>query len=333
MEIHNNTNPRLDELFREARNEKPVMSMDEAEKIISSGNYTPAATPRGALIGMNNLIVVSGIIVSSFLAFMVLKVDRQDDYARFVPRVDKTVQSADVAKAQPAAEQLNNTEVAGASQNNSSEPEQNLNVASLLSQPKDKPANHFIASSSNVISTPSAVAPAKSEEAIASMKPADADVLPGEMNAKAVAEAAPNSELKVDYNNEDGDKVHLVLRGNEVSELSIADKKISPSDYNKYRKDIEMGRNILTGKSAEVNVNDDDANSLKLVNFFDKELRNDNILTDEVNYIFELSSTRLLIGGKKQSKDVFKKYLHLYEAKTGNKIVETSVYKFEKGAK
>ena len=35
MKIHKNTSPRLEKLFSEARNEKPVMKIDEAKKIVA----------------------------------------------------------------------------------------------------------------------------------------------------------------------------------------------------------------------------------------------------------------------------------------------------------
>src|SRR6185436_13933083 len=75
MEIHKNTNRQLNELFNEARHEKPVMDLKEVEKIISDGKFTPASSNKAFRIGINNLIVVSGILVSSFLAYMALKVD------------------------------------------------------------------------------------------------------------------------------------------------------------------------------------------------------------------------------------------------------------------
>src|SRR6187549_1294585 len=110
MEIHKTTNKELNDLFNEARQEKPVMDFKEVDQVIKDGKYTPSAGSRGFHIGMNNLIVVAGIVVSSFLAYMALKVDRGE-----LATVNATSAPEQVAGAS-APEQMNNIQQSGQQQ-------------------------------------------------------------------------------------------------------------------------------------------------------------------------------------------------------------------------
>jgi hypothetical protein len=47
MEIHKTTNKQLNDLFNEARQEKPVMNLKEVDQVIKDGKYTPSGGSRG----------------------------------------------------------------------------------------------------------------------------------------------------------------------------------------------------------------------------------------------------------------------------------------------
>src|SRR5437763_816994 len=81
MKVYKNdsiTPEKMNELLKEAQQEKPVMNLKEVENIIATKQYTPTFI-KPFRIGINTIIVGSGIIVSSFLAYMTLKVDKQNE--------------------------------------------------------------------------------------------------------------------------------------------------------------------------------------------------------------------------------------------------------------
>lgn len=305
MEIHKNTNKQLNDLLNEARHEKPVMNMKEVEGIINEGKYTPSGAGRGFHIGMNNLIVLAGIVVSSFLTYMALKVDKGDlmsappkansemVVAPSVNNTPKNILSSNSVVAEPAALPLANTSNSAAK-------------ASDRVQPKQNPST-LLASSKNIAAT---------------LKDSDEDM------SAPVAAKVPSGEYDITFNYA-GQDIKMKLVGDEVAEF-VVDGNVIPADqYGDFDDILAEGKNYLIGNTHA----ESEGSSLNLIKFFDGQLRADKILSNEVRYHFELSSSQLTIDGQPQSKDFFKKYKGLYESKTGKTITEGSVYKFERGAK
>ncbi len=305
MEIHKNTNKQMNDLLNEARHEKPVMNLMEVEGIIARGKYTPAGGGTGFHIGMNNLIVVCGIVVSSFLAYMALKVDKGDLVTSEISAQHKINSAAENnlsnAVLSPAVDQ---------SENIVSAPVTEKKEPAIKSADREMPVqnqNTLLASNKNMVASAS-----ESDEEIS---------IP-------VAAKIPSGEYVITFNYA-GQDIRMKLLGDEVSEFSVDGNPISSDQYNDFDDILSEGKNYLIGNTHAA----EGASSLNLIRFFDGQLRSDKILTKEVQYHFELTSSLLMINSEVQSDDIFKKYRKLYESKTGKSITEGSVYKFERGAR
>ena len=306
MEIHKTTNKQLNDLFNEARQEKPVMNLKEVDQVIKEGKYTPSAGSRGFHIGMNNLIVVCGIVVSSFLAYMALKVD-QGDLGNAIDPV-ATQQASETAVTHQPAITLNTESVPATDAVN---PAANQKEPALKSadrvQPKQNPATLLASADNKVIPSET-----KTDEIVET----------------PVAAKMPSGEYIITFNYT-GQDISMKLVGDEVSEFFVDGHSIPAEQYNDYEDIIAEGKNYLIGNTHS----EEGSSSLNLIKYFDAQLRADNILTNEVQYKFELSSSQLVVNDAVQTNEVFKKYKGLYESKTGKTITEGSSYKFERGAK
>jgi hypothetical protein len=303
MEIHKTTNKELNDLFNEARHEKPVMNIKEVDQVIKDGKYTPSGAGHGFHIGMNNLIVVCGIVVSSFLAYMALKVDQGDlGNTMNAPTTEVATEAPVSVQSNPLqlSESINTAPV-------TKDKKEPALKASARIQPKQNPAT-LVASADNNIVT--------------------ADNDNDEMIAAPVTAKMPSGEYLITFNYA-GQDISMKLIGDEVSEFFVDGHSIPAEQYNDYDDILAEGKNYLIGNTHE----EGNSSSLNLIKYFDAQLRADNILDSEVQYKFELSSSQLVVNGAVQSTDVFKKYKGLYESKTGKTITEGSVYKFERGAK
>jgi hypothetical protein len=77
MDTYKDGNQHLDDLFKEARAEKPLVSMEEVKNIIpSSPAAAGAAAGKAFHFGISQVIVVSGIVISSGLAYFTMKSDK-----------------------------------------------------------------------------------------------------------------------------------------------------------------------------------------------------------------------------------------------------------------
>ncbi|MEO8087201.1 MAG: hypothetical protein ABI763_10300 [Bacteroidota bacterium] len=305
MEIHQNTNKQLNDLLTEARHENPVMNVKEVEKIIAEGKYTPAGGSRGFHIGMNNMIVLCGIVVSSFLAYMALKVDNGDMASNVVP-VKTEMQSSSVthpvlSNVQPANDAQVIPAPAPAVENN-----HQVVIDANKIRPKQD-ISTLLASNKNLVATPT-----KTEEHI----------------IEPVAAKMPSGEYVITFNSA-GQDIKMRLVGDEISEFSVDGNVVPADQYGDFEDILSEGKNYLIGNTHA----DEGASSLNLIKYFDGQLRSDKILDKEIQYKFELSSAQLIVNGDIQTAEIFKKYKGLYEAKTGKTITEGSVYKFERGAK
>lgn len=305
MEIHKTTNKQLNDLFNEARQEKPVMNLKEVDQIIKDGKYTPSAGSHGFHIGMNNLIVVCGIVVSSFLAYMALKVD-QGELGTAVDHQTQQVAEAPVSSQQSAVQLMDSKPAVEAAQPAKSHKEPALK-ASDRTQPKQNPSTLLASADKEVI---------------------PAEVPTDEAIVAPVASKMPSGEYVITFNYA-GQDISMKLVGDEVSEFEVDGHAIPADQYSDYEDILSEGKNYLIGNThAETG-----SSSLNLIKYFDSQLRADRILDSEVQYKFELSSSQLVVNGTVQSNELFKKYKGLYESKTGKTITEGSSYKFERGAK
>jgi hypothetical protein len=309
MEIHKNTNKQLNDLLNEARHEKPVMNLREVENIISEGKYTPSGASRGFHIGMNNMIVVCGIVVSSFLAYMALKVDKGDLVTVNTPAAVKNIVTVPVSttpvnqnRESAVAEQT----LPASAPSHETENKQALKTSDRV-QPKQNPATLVASSDKNIVAT-------ENEN--------------NEAAAAPVEFKMPSGEYVITFNY-NGQDIRMKLVGDEVSEFSVDGHAIAADQYGDFDDILAEGKNYLIGNTHSGN----NASSLNLIKYFDNQLRADHILDQEVQYKFELSSSQLTVNGVVQSNDIFKKYKGLYEAKTGKTITKGSSYKFERGAK
>ncbi len=297
MEIHKNTNQKTNELLNEARHEKPVMNLKEVENIISTGSYTSAATNSGFHIGLNNLIVICGITISSFLAYMALKVDKGD--LMISPATSTIKQTASVVS-KPVA---NSVVLAAADNAKQSTVKQAERI-----RPKQNTSTLLASADKNLVATENT--PVK------------------ESIVEPVANKMPSGEYVITFNYA-GQDVRMKLVGDDVEEFAVDGKVIPADQYGDFDDIIADGKDYLMGNAHA----DEGSTSLNLIKYFDSQLRADQILGNEVQYKFELTSNSFSINGNVQSDDMFKKYRDLYQAKTGKTITEGSVYKFERGAK
>ena len=306
MEIHKTTNKELNDLFNEARQEKPVMDFKEVDQVIKDGKYTPVGGSSGFHIGMNNLIVICGIVVSSFLAYMALKVDH-----------------GDLGMAVDPAATNQNTQAAIIEQDNSSQVS-NLN----LTQENIKPA---VENKEPVLKASDRVQPKQNPNTLVASAENDVIVAESENDEDVAAPASanmPRGEYLITFNYA-GQDVSMKLVGDEVSEFFVDGHAIPAEQYGDFDDILAEGKNYLIGNTHDKG----GSSSLNLIKYFDEQLRGDKILDKEVQYKFELSSSQLIVNGGVQTDDLFKKYRGLYESKTGKTITAGSVYKFERGAK
>jgi len=255
---------------------------------------------------MNNLIVICGIVVSSFLAYMALKVDH-----------------GDLGMAVDPAATNQNTQAAIIEQDNSSQVS-NLN----LTQENIKPA---VENKEPVLKASDRVQPKQNPNTLVASAENDVIVAESENDEDVAAPASanmPRGEYLITFNYA-GQDVSMKLVGDEVSEFFVDGHAIPAEQYGDFDDILAEGKNYLIGNTHDKG----GSSSLNLIKYFDEQLRGDKILDKEVQYKFELSSSQLIVNGGVQTDDLFKKYRGLYESKTGKTITAGSVYKFERGAK
>ena len=309
MEIHNNSNKQLNDLLGEARREKPVMNFNDVEKIISEGKYIPTGGNRGWHIGMNNMIVLCGIVVSSFLAYMALKVDKGDLVNSTSPSVEQKIveNGTDAGLLASDSKDAKSDEMVTTPVSSASEQAQPVSKSAERIRPKQNSSTLLASSDNHIVSDPN-----EAEENV---------VTP-------VAAKMPSGEYIITFNYE-GQDIRMKLVGDEVSEFFVDGKAISSDQYGDFDDILAEGKNYLVGNIHE----EEGSSSLNLIKYFDSELRRDHILDKEVQYEFELSSSQLIVNNVLQPGEIFKKYKGLYEDRTGKVITKGSVYKFERGAK
>jgi hypothetical protein len=326
MKIHTNQQHRTDELLKEASEGKPLMGLEEVEQIVNAGRYTSAAGFKGIHIGINTVIVTSGIIVSSFLAYMALKVDKrnaQDDKFKIENTISQITENklpvADAKQVEPITSNVS----AMVSKNEKHE----LNQDNLLASSNNK----IIAKKKKEIFNNSGKL---SESSRGEKKSQISTTASNSGNSGSAAIAASSSnrkmlkgEVKISFPYND-QEVMMKLVGDDISELYIDDRLVAREKYDDYSEMISEGRNFLAGHGKEA-----ERNSLDLIQYFDSQLLQDKLIAINAAYTFELSSSHLLINKSAQSNESFTKYKKLYETKTGKEITVGSVYKFEKGQK
>jgi hypothetical protein len=83
METSKEDQGHLDELFNKARQEKPLVSYNEVKSILPlAGLPAIHSAGKGFHFSISSIVVGTGILVSSILSYMVLKVDRHDASAK-----------------------------------------------------------------------------------------------------------------------------------------------------------------------------------------------------------------------------------------------------------
>jgi hypothetical protein len=117
---------RMDELFRKAREEKPLMHLDEIKNVLPA-NQPIIPHAKGWHFSISHIIVVSGIIISSGLAYLTMKTDK-------INKADTT----------PKTEQASQTPVEPIKENN----------LSTTSTPVPTNNNHLIASTDKKLISP-----------------------------------------------------------------------------------------------------------------------------------------------------------------------------------
>jgi len=323
MKIYTNHHHRTDELLKEASVGKPVMNLDEVEQIVNAGRYTSAVGFKGIHIGINTVIVTSGIIVSSFLAYMALKVDKQSTQSgKF--KIENTVpltaeNHSPVTETKQVEPVKNNTLVVVSKNEHSGLAHSNNNLLAssnnkiIVSKNKETPTN------SSQLTEPLASNIKVSAETNSSSNGASSPV---SLNKKMLS-----GELKISFVYND-QEVEMKLIGDNVSQLSIDGRIIDREKFDDYSDMISEGENYLAGKHGK-----EAKNSLDLIQYFDSQLQQDKLIATDAPYTFELNSSQLLINKSAQSNEAFTKYKKLYETKTGKIVTDGSVYRFERGAK
>jgi hypothetical protein len=102
METYKEGNQHLNELFNAARQEKPLLKVDEVNSMLPSG--APAAgmhAAKGFHFGISHIIVVSGIVISSGLAYVTMKTDKN---AAHQPKTEQVIQTSPAAIETPKQE-------------------------------------------------------------------------------------------------------------------------------------------------------------------------------------------------------------------------------------
>jgi hypothetical protein len=326
METSNITNQHLDQLFSEARHEKPVMSLDEARNVI--GSATPATStplPFGFHVTGTNLIIASGIVLTSLLTYLTLGTGK---YSIFTRSNSTELLAQDNSKA--VSVQGTNQVVAS---NNS---------PSSVGMPS---AQNNLTENSNINSTDASQASNAVGGPIAST---DNRVMAGvtkineTMTAK-IAAGLPHEAVRTINNDNFGktgsvhenshgikqladftigaDRFTLMTNGVDFSSLTKNGVIVPKSEYGKYSQGIDAANKyILSMKSSDGKVSD------VLVDL-DKQVGSDNIAGDIHNYLLELRANELIIDGKTQSHEVFEKYQKIYNQKTHKQIKEGDAYR------
>ena len=76
MEAHKEGNRHLDELFNTARQEKPLLNLDEVKNILPATPASFVPPSKGFRFSISHIIVGSGIVISSGLAYFTMKTDK-----------------------------------------------------------------------------------------------------------------------------------------------------------------------------------------------------------------------------------------------------------------
>jgi hypothetical protein len=282
MDTYKDGNQHLDDLFKEARAEKPLVSMDEVKNIIpSSPAAAGAAAGKAFHFGISQVIVVSGIVISSGLAYFTMKIDKTP------AEKPKTEQ---VAQQQPVVETPKQ------------KAPQQIQTSNNKSQSFDK-TNTLLASTDKKLISPPEPKYKKvnlNEENVASEK-------------YTVTPAFT----------QDGKKYKITITGSDVKEMEVDGAIVPASDYAQHADAIATAKEYARMRIKE------EGDKQQLMNFFDKALRADKLASDENNYVFLLTSSKVYIDAVPQDEQTFARYSKLYKDQTGKTVAEGDEYQFK----
>jgi len=320
VEDSDNTNTQLDSLFKQAKESKPVMDINEVRNII-------AAVPAPASISKksNNLkyIILLGLLLISSGLFLYLNKDTAEN----------------VTSAQITNETTQPNVIIETPTDNHS------NIQQPIEQSKDELAEAPTANAEDVINptTKNTDAEVKTENTDKNIeKPNKTNaqpILPEALSTKTSIITGSDMEVTL---NENGNNIKMkVNTNNAVKELVINGKSISENDFGKYKNYIEQGIKIagterMSKEVAEPNTKTaeeqkrDEINT-NLFNAITEQLKKDKLVTDS-KYSFKLSAAEMLIDGKALPQVTQAKYLKLFETTSGRSI-GNATFKFEHGLK
>jgi hypothetical protein len=282
METYKEENKRMDEMFRKAREEKPLLNLDEVKNVLPA-NQPLIPHGKGLHFSISHVIIVSGIVISSGLAYMTIKKDKTDT----APKTENTIQL-------PVETSKENS------------------LSNKISTPSSTPAtplNNAIASTDKKLISPPVVDRHKKVAL-------NEEYTPSEKFTTTTNITRDGKEFKV-----------TIVGASKVVDIVINGVSIAPEEFGQYSEIVEIAKGAAEARIKE------EGDKKFLMNFFDKKLRTDKMLSDENHYIFQLTDKELLIDGTAQSDAMFEKYSRFFKEQTGKEVAKGDQYQFKMSRK
>jgi len=319
----------MDELLKEARHENPLLNSKEVENVIRNGRSASPESSRGFIhhIGARTLMVTIGVLIVSLIAYTVMKPGKKEMTGN--EAIENSNNNVSALKNMPT---VATQPIADATVSN--------NTAKIVPEaiPADK-INKANPATENKKSVEKKSPESNLSASISSVKISESFNMVSE-KGNAVSDGtdkkAMSKKVKIsfDYN---GEKVRMKFSGDDLKELSLDNQPVAAEKFDEYNLLISEARKLVHQKAGSSRSGkktiDDESSNLNLVQFFNTQLHNDQIVSDGTPYSFELTASQLLINKSAQSAEQFQKYKKLYETKTGKMLTAGSEYAFEKSGK
>jgi hypothetical protein len=278
METYKEENKRMDEMFRKAREEKPLINLDEVKNVLPA-NQPLISHGKRLHFSISHIIIVSGIVISSGLAYMTIKKDMTDSTSK----TENTTQL-------PV------------------EPSKENSLSDKIFTPSTTPSNNAIASTDKKLISPPSVDKHKKVA----------------LNEEYMPSEKFTTKATITH---DGKEFKVTMVATKVVDVTIDGISIGPEEYEQYSEVITRAKGFAEARIKE------EGDKQFLINFFDKHVRSDKISSNENRYVFQLTSTQLLIDGIAQSDVMYAKYSRLFKEQTGKEVAQGDEYQFKMSRK
>jgi hypothetical protein len=294
MNENKNISSKLDGLFENARNERPVISLNEVSDLLKNPSGYQRKKESHTWKWFGAFLFIG---LSAFGAYFLLNNDSAVEKKSVSPiAIDNN--------SQPDNSIVINDASIPPVQNESS-------VASEKKEPENNPSQATLAENSGENKSTSAIKPA-----------------PAPLKAALKPEASSmHYSGNANINFSSGDKkINMVISpSNEIEQLKIDDELIAEANYKQYKSVIDEGLKLKNEKLKSNGSGNAEEQSLSstqrnIMNAMMQQLAADGLVSSDKPFDFTLTGQEVILDNQKQSPETFEKYKGLYEKVTGEKL-------------